>query len=196
MSVLVGLLLSDAGLSKQKNSKNARLGFKQSMIHFPFLWSTFTILSHYCGTLPYPDNAKIKNKKYYGIRMDSRAYTCLTLLYDQFYQNKVKIVPLDIYNLLTPLALAYWIMGDGLGNAWKGLYLCTDSFSNYDIVRLMNVLLIRYNIISRLVTVSGKSRIYISSTESTKISNLVLDYIHPSMQYKILGYYPINKKDI
>ena len=39
--------------------------------------------------------------------MDSRAYTCLTLLYDQFYQNKVKIVPLDIYNLLTPLALAY-----------------------------------------------------------------------------------------
>lgn len=36
LSVLVGLLLSDAGLSKQKKSKNARLGFKQSMIHFPF----------------------------------------------------------------------------------------------------------------------------------------------------------------
>ena len=55
-------------------------------------------------------------------------------------------------------------MGDGLGNVWKGLYLCTDSFTNYDIVKLMNVLLIRYNIKSSLVVLSGKSRIYIPST--------------------------------
>ena len=73
--------------------------------------------------------------------------------------------------------------------------MCTDSFSNYDIVRLINVLLIRYNIKSSLVTVAGKSRIYISSKESTKIRDLVLDKIHSSMLYKILGNYPINKKD-
>lgn len=65
-------------------------------------------------------------------------------------------------------------MGDGSGNNSKGLYLCTDSFSNFDIVRLMNVLLIRYNIKSSLVQISGKSRIYITSTESVKITNLVL----------------------
>ncbi len=207
LSVLLGLLLSDACLSKQNKSKNARLGFKQPMIHFPFFWSTFMILSHYCSSIPYSDNASINGKKYYGIRMDSRAYACLTVLYDMFYHEdktasrkgiiyRKKIVPSseDIYHLLTPIALVYWIMGDGLGNIWKGLYLCTDSFSNYDIVRLMNVLLIRYNIKSSLVKVSGKSRIYISSTDSIKISNLVLDYIHPSMQYKILGNYPINKK--
>jgi hypothetical protein len=208
LSVLVGLLLSDAGLSKQNKSKNARLGFKQSMIHFPFFWSTFMILSHYCMSIPYSDNATINGKKYYGIRMDSRAYACFSILYDMFYSedktvsrkgiiNRKKIVPSseDIYHLLSPIALAYWIMGDGLGNIWKGLYLCTDSFSNYDTVRLMNVLLIRYKIKSSLVKVSGKSRIYIPSTESIKISILVSDYIHPSMQYKILGNYPINKKD-
>ena len=38
----------------------------------------------------------------------------------------------------------------------------------------MNVLLIRYNINSSLVLISGKSRIYIASTESAKITNLVL----------------------
>lgn len=58
----------------------------------------------------------------------------------------------------------------------------------------MNVLLIRYNINSSLVTVSGKSRIYIPSTESNKINNLVIGYIHPSMLYKILGNYPLNKR--
>jgi hypothetical protein len=52
-----------------------------------------------------------------------------------------------------------------------------------------------YKIKSSLVKVSGKSRIYIPSTKSIKISILVSDYIHPSMQYKILGNYPINKKD-
>lgn len=136
LSILIGLLLSDAGLSKQKNSKNARLGFKQSMIHFPFLWLTFMLLSHFCSSIPYHDNAKLKGKFYYGIRMDTRAYSCLTDLYELFYipitqpDGKIsykKIVPLDIYNLLTPMALAYWIMGDGSGNASKGLYLCTDS---------------------------------------------------------------------
>ena len=205
LSILVGLLLSDAGLSKQRNSKNARLGFKQSMIHFPFLWSTFMLLSHFCSSISYIDNAKLKDKLYYGIRMDTRAYSCLTNLHELFYipitqpDGKIsykKIVPLDIYNLLTPIALAYWIMGDGYGNTWKGLYLCTDSFSNYDIVRLMNVLLIRYNIHSSLVQNSDKSRIYIASTESAKIINLVLEYIHPSMLYKVLGNYPLNKQRI
>ena len=75
--------------------------------------------------------------------MDTKAYPCLTIWFNMFYSynsvtNKwVKIVPLDIYNLLTPEALAYWIMG--AGNNWKGLYLCTESFSNYDVNRLINV---------------------------------------------------------
>ena len=67
---------------------------------------------------------------------------------------------------------------------------------NYDIVRLMNALLIRYNINSSLVQISGKSRIYIASTESAKITNLVLEFIHPSMLYKVLGNYPLNKQKI
>jgi hypothetical protein len=206
LSILVGLLLSDAGLSKQKNSKNARLGFKQSMNHFPFFWSTFMLLSHFCSSIPYQDNAKLNGKLYYGIRMDTRSYSCLSELHELFYtpltqpNDKIiykKIVPSNIYNLLTPVALAYWIMGDGLGNIWKGLYLCTDSFSDYDIIKLMNVLLIRYNINSKLVKISGKSRIYIPSTESAKINNLVLEFMHPSMLYKILGNYPLNvKKDL
>lgn len=133
--------------------------------------------------------------------METRAYSCLTILYDLFYistdsskEKFKKIVPLDIFDLLTPVALAYWIMGDGYGNLWKGLYLCTDSFSDYDIVKLINVLLIRYNIKSNLVKINGKSRIYIPSTESPKIINLVLEHIHPSMAYKVLGQYPLNKR--
>jgi hypothetical protein len=71
-------------------------------------------------SIPYSDNATINGKKYYGIRMDSRAYACFSILYDMFYSedktvsrkgimNRKKIVPSseDIYHLLSPIALAY-----------------------------------------------------------------------------------------
>jgi LAGLIDADG DNA endonuclease family len=74
------------------------------------------LLSHFCSSIPYHDNYKLKDKIYYGIRMETRAYSCLTELFELFYspitqsESKIsykKIVPLDIYNLLTPMALAY-----------------------------------------------------------------------------------------
>ena len=70
---------------------------------------------------------------------------CLTELHSLFYVNKVKVIPHNIYKLLTPIALAHWIMGDGR-NGKGGLILCTDSFSLKDVVRLMNVLIIRYGL--------------------------------------------------
>ena len=59
--------------------------------------------------------------------------------------NKIKIIPYNIYDLLTPIALAHWIMDDGVKRN-KGLVLCTDSFSISDVVRLSNVLRIKYGL--------------------------------------------------
>jgi hypothetical protein len=70
---------------------------------------------------------------------------CLTELYYIFYPNKVKIIPQNIYELLTPVALAHLIMGDGSVSR-HGLILCTNSYTIQDVVRLMNVLIIRYTL--------------------------------------------------
>ena len=70
---------------------------------------------------------------------------CITELYYLFYPNKVKIVPHNIYELLTPVALAHLIMGDGECRS-HGLILCTNSYSIQDVVRLMNVLMIIYRL--------------------------------------------------
>jgi hypothetical protein len=75
----------------------------------------------------------------------TRTYPSFTELYDLFYVNYVKVVPTDIYNLITPIALAHWIMGDG-GRVNKGLMLCTHNFSVKDVVRLINVLIIKYQL--------------------------------------------------
>jgi hypothetical protein len=74
-----------------------------------------------------------------------RSLPCFTVIYQLFYVNGVKVVPLDIFNLLTPVAIAHWIQGDGFW-AHPGVVLCTDSFTVPDVVRLMNVLIVRYQL--------------------------------------------------
>jgi len=70
---------------------------------------------------------------------------CLTELHSLFYPDGVKIIPNNIYELLTPVALAHLIMGDGSAHK-SGLYICTDSYHITDVVRLINVLIIKYRL--------------------------------------------------
>ncbi|RUO95978.1 homing endonuclease [Jimgerdemannia flammicorona] len=81
----------------------------------------------------------------YALELRTRSLPCFTAIYHLFYVNGVKVIPLDIFNLLSPIALAHMIMGDG-GWTGSGLKLCTHSFSVPDCVRLMNVLMIRYRL--------------------------------------------------
>ena len=75
-----------------------------------------------------------KGKKYYSLEFRTRYLPCFNELHGFFYKNKVKVVPDNIYDLLTPIALAHWIMGDGAIRN-KGLILCTDSFTLQDNVK-------------------------------------------------------------
>jgi hypothetical protein len=62
---------------------------------------------------------------------------CLVLeLHPLFYPSGVKIIPKNIYDLLTPVALAHLVMGDG-SKERHGLIICTDSYSIEDVVRLI-----------------------------------------------------------
>jgi hypothetical protein len=79
-------------------------------------------------------------------------------------------------------------MGDGEGRDY-GLRLCTDSFSIKEVVTLMNVLKIRYNINSKIHikrTPTGvKHRIAINSKELIKLSKIIAPFMIHQMMYKI-----------
>jgi hypothetical protein len=115
----------------------------------------------------------------------TRGLPCLNELRSLFYIDRVKIVPEDIYNLLTPVALAHLIMGDGSAKEY-GLILCTDSYKLTDVVRLMNVLIIRYNLNCRLrFHTPTQPIIYISQHSMPVLRELVKPYMAESMLYKI-----------
>lgn len=75
-------------------------------------------------------------------------------------------------------------MGDGAIRN-KGLILCTDSFTLRDVVLLMNVLKIKYDINISIHIDYKRPRIYILPDSMPKLRKLVNLYILPSMQYKL-----------
>jgi len=183
--VIVGLILSDAWLSKDR--KNARLGFKQSLAHSAYVLFVFSILSHYCNSNPHLVIANRIGKKSYGLEFFTRAMPCLTELRTLFY-SKVKIIPENIYDLLTPPALAHLIMGDG--NAERsGLIICTNSFTLQEVIKLMNVLLIKYGLNSNIREKKQINKteymIYIKQNSMPLLRSIVNPYMHSSMLYKI-----------
>lgn len=110
-SVIVGLLLSDGSLFyAASHTKSARLSFEQSYGHIGYLLYVFSILSHYCSVHPYHrfrSRSKSDDKQHHSVCLTSRGLSCFSELYSIFYINKVKIIPENIYELLTPVALAH-----------------------------------------------------------------------------------------
>lgn len=191
-SVVIGLILSDGWLilsstkNPDKSRLNARLGLKQSLQRFSYLWSVFYILSPYCSNHPSLIINKRAGQINYGVQFFTQTLSCFTKLHKLFYINGVKTVPLDIYNLLDPIALAHLIMGDGQFVKTGGLTICTDSYSIIDVVRLMNVLMIRYDLDCTIhIPRKAQYRIFISKRSMAKLRTIVSPYIVPSMLYKI-----------
>jgi len=165
-SVIVGLLLSDGWLVIASATHiSPRLGLSQSLSHFKYVWFVFNALSLYCDRFPVLRERKRGTKTHWCVDVVTRALPCFSEIYSLFYVNKKKVIPHNIYELFTPVAFAHLIMGDG-GFKSKGIFLCTDSYSIQDVVRLMNVLIIRYDLKCTLHKSYENYRIYISRNSS------------------------------
>lgn len=188
--VVVGLLLSDGWLilssSRVKNSTNlnARLGLIQSIDHFKYAWAVFSLLSHFCSSYPICRGRTRFGKLNYSIEFFTRALPCFTELYSIFYVNGVKVIPYNIYDLLTPAALAHWISGDGSVRS-HGLVICTDSYDLSSVIKLMNVLIIRYRLDCILRYNGQYPRIYIRQASMVTLKNIVEPYMDQTMLYKL-----------
>ena len=75
-------------------------------------------------------------------------------------------------------------MGDGAKKN-KGVTLCTDSFTFKEVVILMNILKIKYNINSTIHLEKHNPRIYINNIELLKILPQIKLYFVKSLLYKI-----------
>lgn len=184
LPVFIGIILSDANISKS-NKAEGRLQFKQTIKHIKYFYFVFFKLNHYCSKAPYSIKTILHKKEHIGLGFTTRSLPCITELYNMFYVNNKKIIPLNLYDLLTWEALAHWIMGDGTYNS--GVRIQTDYFTIKEVVFIINILIIKFNLDCSLHYQRNNYIIYIKSKSIKNNLHNLLPYIHYSMKYKVLG---------
>ena len=181
-SVILGVLLSDGWLYKNKSSKTL-LALKQK--DFEYLWFVYTKLFHYCRSLPKLTKTNINGKVFTAVMFATRVYPCFTEWYNIFYDDEgKKKVPLELYNMLTYEALAHWIMGDGT-RVNKGLTLQTQSVTVQECVFIISILIYKYDLKCSIHMQRNQPTIYISSKSMKKLRPLILPFMCTSMKYKL-----------
>lgn len=184
ISVFIGIILSDANVSKS-NKADARLQFKQTIKHINYFYFVFNKLSHYCSRGPYTTRTILHKKEFIGLGFTTRTLPCITELYDIFYVNNKKIIPHNLFDLLTWEALAHWIMGDGSYNS--GVRIQTECFTMKEIVFIINILIIKFGLECSLHKQRNYNILYIKSKSIKKNLHNLLPYMDDSMKYKLLG---------
>jgi hypothetical protein len=185
----------------KKPSGNARYSITldtYSLSYLTFLFNeVYSLFSSLAGIFPYPNvnlpQHRGKPVLHYGFF--TRALPIFTILHSIWYRfdeansKFVKIVPLFVADMFSPLSLAIWIMDDGYFDAYIGtIYLCTECFTRAECELLINILA-GYGIICTLkvrkTSREGTCRIRISKKSMPLLRELVTPHMHPDFMYKL-----------
>ena len=163
-NIFVSLVLSGGWISiHHKTNLLARIKLRQSFKNNFFIYYIFMQISSYCSKLPYRFISIIKGKRVDELIITTKWLNIFTELHSLFYKNNVKKLPHNIYDLITPLVLFNWVSVAGeiskLGE--RGLIINTEDFNIPDVVKLINILIIKYSIHCRLHLWKNKNTIYI-----------------------------------
>jgi len=178
-AVLIGSILGDGTIRRQRGKKNALFEVNHSLAYKPYVDWKFSKFSEYVRTPPKPRKGNGKRVAY---RFTTRSLLIFTDYYLKFYENGKKLIPLDLK--LTPLALAVWYMDDG-SISRNACYLNTQQFRIEEQERLCEILSKDFGIDSKLNKDKSYYRIRVTS-EGTEILFRIIDpYVHECFRYKL-----------
>lgn len=186
-AIIIGSILGDGTIEKRWQYPRLRFGHGISQKEYIFWkYDEFRNIANQSPTYV-EEWHKVMGKKYGSWHFGTKGTPELIMFWNDFYQNKHKIVPMHIKKILIdPLSIAVWFMDDGYKrNDCNAFRLNTDAFSLNDQQLLQAAVEENFGIPTKLHKKGKYRNIYIPESSSKKFVELVKRYIVPSMEYKI-----------
>lgn len=197
LSIIYGGLLGDVYSERRSFTTlngvkigNTRFCFKQGSPNVQYLlhnWKVFSSLG-YCSNIKPKIKKSIgkKNKVYFHIRFTTWTYASFNFIHDLFYVKNKKIIPqYDTLNkIITPLALATWIMDDGSKRVGGGVLLHTNCFTHDEVKRLAKLLNEKFNL-KTSVRCNRYFLLYIKKESMGLLRSIVSEYFSLDMMRKL-----------
>ena len=189
LEVIRGSLMGDGALSKTRRSDLMASGIRFRMGH----------------AAPQAEYLRWKTSLFENIPMSRTTnergdvYTDLTPLVelaelrnDVYGSDGKKHLSWDYLKRLTPLSLAIWFMDDGhldvrdeAGTSAR-IQVCVQAMSVESRQRLVGYLRDTWDLDVRLTSRRGKALVVFSKMAAEEFQSLIAQYVHPSMDYKLL----------
>jgi hypothetical protein len=188
--IIVGLilLLGDLFAEKKNSNSNTRLQFKQSNKNKNYIDHLYLLFKEFCNSEPKVtssiDNRPGKPELNVSIKFWTSSLPCFNKFRDLFYDSSgIKIIPLNLEDLITEKSLAFWAMDDGYKSV-NGFYFCTESYTLEDNQRLCGILKNKFNLDCGIHKHTNGHRLYVFGSSKEKLTELVKPYLISHFYYK------------
>lgn len=187
--VLIGLLLGDGHLEYSPTTKRARLKVEQRENAYAYIEWLYNVFQPWIrGTIRTKvQSLRTTGRSYRKYYFTTYRHQLLAHYHQLFYRERIKIVPENISDLLTPLGLAIWFMDDGSvkSHESKGRILNTHAFDQNEIDQLCNVLQNKFLLQAWPRQQKDGIQIYISGKSAEAFQALIEPNIISMMKYKL-----------
>ncbi len=186
--MIIGCLLGDGRLECRSKNGSARLRIHHGEKQKEYLFWKYGILKNIVNNEPKKIAWKDRKR---NINCVSWYFHTLTLrelgnLHSLFYNEKRKVLPKNLYSLLTPLSLAVWTMDDGDSDKDSVRYN-VQSFTRKEQVMLKNLLRRKYELRANLNKDRNNYRLRVFKASKAELIRLIRPFVISSMGYKILS---------
>lgn len=192
LDVIIGSLLGDARLECRSTGLRypvtARLRVHHGEKQKDYVFWKYKILKDFVSKKPQEISWINPKRNLYETSwyFHTRSLKELGILYHYFYKNSIKILPENIFGMLTQKMLAVWFMDDG-ANTGESVTLNTHGFSKEEQKRIADFFDRKYNITAKLIKDRVKLKLRIGKNDYQKFVSIVKPFVISSMTYKIVN---------
>jgi hypothetical protein len=191
--IFIGIMLGDGSLYRSSPTANVRFEMSLGQNYEEFALELGELFKDYMNNPVKSLEIKGKTKSYINFRLKTKSLPVFVPYYDMFYLfnkdlNKfVKIVPINIEDLMNPIVLAYLIMTDG--NFDKGrnrVRIYTNSYSKEEVESLASSINNNLGIYTGVLHDRNNQFILtIGAKYLDLLRKTVSNHFHTSMLYRI-----------